>query len=184
VTRTLVLGGVRSGKSRWAERALADAAAVTYLATGRPSDDADWAERVALHQQRRPAHWRTLESLDLVRELSADDDAALLVEDLGNWVARTIDETNGWDDDLDAFRGASQRLVQAWRATNRRVILVSNEVGGGVHPESRAGRIFRDEVGRLNAEIAEHTEEVVLVIAGIPQWLRRPSGTDRTGETT
>jgi adenosylcobinamide kinase/adenosylcobinamide-phosphate guanylyltransferase len=67
------------------------------------------------------------------------------------------------------------RLVDAWSQHAGQVVLVRNEVGSGVHPESRSGRIFRDELGRLNAALAATADEVVLVVAGIPMWLRRPA---------
>jgi adenosylcobinamide kinase/adenosylcobinamide-phosphate guanylyltransferase len=168
-----VLGGVRSGKSGWAEDSLAAEASVTYLATGYPRDDADWADRVRAHQERRPAHWRSVESLDIAGELATTSSGALLVDDLGNWVARTIDASDGWSGDLTAYRQAATELAAAWAATSRRTVLVGNEVGGGIHPETRAGRIFQDEVGRLNAALAAQADEVVLVIAGLPQWLKR-----------
>ena len=168
-----MLGGVRSGKSRWAEQQLAGQARVDYLATAVDRDDADWARRIAEHRQRRPAHWRTVQTLDVAAALAAPA-AALLVEDLGNWLARTIDRTGGWDGDLSGLRAAAAELASAWRACPGRVVLVSNEVGSGIHPESRAGRIFADELGRLNTELAAHADEVVLVVAGLPLWLRTP----------
>ncbi|MDQ1739427.1 MAG: adenosylcobinamide kinase / adenosylcobinamide-phosphate guanylyltransferase [Pseudonocardiales bacterium] len=175
--RTLVLGGVRSGKSSWAEQQLAEQARVDYLATAAELDDADWAQRIAEHRQRRPAHWRTIQTLDLAAALAAAPAApaaALLVEDLGNWLARTIDRTGGWDGELSGLRTEAAELVSAWRECPGRVVLVSSEVGSGIHPESKAGRIFADELGRLNTALAEHADEVVLVVAGLPLWLRRP----------
>jgi adenosylcobinamide kinase/adenosylcobinamide-phosphate guanylyltransferase len=172
--RTLVLGGVRSGKSTWAEQQFAPDTDLDYVATAAARDDDDWAERIALHQQRRPSHWRTVETLDLVAIL-ADPSRPRLIDDLGNWVARTIDATDGWDADLTDFRAEAELLDEAWAAHSGRTVLVSTEVGSGVHPESRAGRIFRDELGRLNAALAATADEVVLVVAGIPMWLRRPA---------
>ena len=169
-----MLGGVRSGKSSWAERQLAGHARVDYLATAAGRDDADWARRLAEHRQRRPAHWRTVETLDLAAALAAPA-APLLVEDLGNWLARTIDRTDGWDGDLAGLRTEAAALVDAWRDCPGRVVLVSNEVGSGIHPESRSGRIFADELGRLNTALAACADEVVLVVAGLPLWLRGPA---------
>jgi adenosylcobinamide kinase/adenosylcobinamide-phosphate guanylyltransferase len=168
-----VLGGVRSGKSSWAERQLAGHARVDYLATAAERDDADWARRIAEHRQRRPAHWRTVETLDLAAALAAPA-APLLVDDLGNWLARTIDRTGGWDGELSGLRAAAAELVTAWRDCPGRVVLVSSEVGSGIHPESRSGRIFADELGRLNTALAAQADEVVLVVAGLPLWLRTP----------
>jgi len=173
-----VLGGVRSGKSGWAERQLAGCERVDYLATAAEARDEDWARRIAEHRRRRPAHWRTVQTLELAGALAAPG-APLLIEDLGSWLARTVDATGGWDGDLAAFRGAAAELVTAWQHSTGRVVLVSSEVGLAVHPETRAGRIFADELGRLNAELAAHADEVVLVVAGLPLWLRGPvSGPD------
>jgi adenosylcobinamide kinase/adenosylcobinamide-phosphate guanylyltransferase len=171
--RTLVLGGVRSGKSSWAEQQLAGHARVDYLATAAERDDADWARRIAEHRQRRPAHWRTVQTLDLAAALIAPS-APLLVDDLGNWLARTIDRTGGWDGELSGLRGEAAELVRAWLGCPGRVVLVSSEVGSGIHPESRSGRIFADELGRLNTALAAAADEVVLVVAGLPLWLRTP----------
>lgn len=168
-----MLGGVRSGKSSWAERQLSGHARVDYLATAAERDDADWARRIEEHRQRRPVHWRTVETLDVAAALAAPA-AALLVEDLGNWLARTIDRSGGWDGELAGTRVAAAELVSAWQHCPGRVVLVSNEVGSGIHPESRAGRIFADELGRLNTALAADADEVVLVVAGLPLWLRRP----------
>ncbi|HSV65959.1 MAG TPA: bifunctional adenosylcobinamide kinase/adenosylcobinamide-phosphate guanylyltransferase [Mycobacteriales bacterium] len=194
--RTLVLGGVRSGKSAWAEaevaswaasRAAAGAAAagvtaqVTYLATApdRP-DDPEWADRVAAHRARRPAAWRTVETGDLAGALRAAGAAGmLLVDDLGNWLARTIDAAAGWSDDragLPAVRAAMDALVAAWRDTAGPVVLVSNEVGSGVVPATYSGRLFRDELGRLNTLLAAGADRVVLLVAGIPMMLREREG--------
>lgn len=183
--RTLVLGGVRSGKSSWAERQLAGADRVDYLATAAEQDDADWALRIAEHRLRRPAHWRTVQTLEVAEALAAPE-APLLVEDLGNWLSRTIDRTGGWEGELSAFRAEAGRLVSAWRQTTARVVLVSNEVGSSVHPPTRSGRIFADELGRLNTALAAHADEVVLMVAGLPLWLRGPAagqpGPGQSGE--
>ena len=171
--RTLVLGGVRSGKSAWAERQLADAPLVDYVATGAERlDDPDWVERVELHRARRPAHWRTLPTLDLPSVLVAAD-VPMVIDDLGNWVVRTIDDTGGWQHDLQPFRARCSELRAAWEKTAGRVVLVSSEVGSGVHPESRSGRVFADELGRLNTALAATADEVVLIVAGLPLWLRQ-----------
>ena len=169
---------MRSGKSSWAEQQLAGHAQVDYLATAAERDDADWARRIAEHRQRRPGHWRTVETLDLAAALDAAQAAPLLVEDLGNWLARTIDRTGGWDGELSGLRAAAAELVTAWRDCPGRVVLVSSEVGSGIHPESRSGRIFADELGRLNTALAAEADEVVLVVAGLPLWLRTPPEQD------
>lgn len=181
--RTLVLGGVRSGKSSWAERQFEKRASVCYVATAAERDDADWAQRIAVHRERRPAHWRTVQTLDLAGQLAAAD-GCVLIEDLGNWVSRTIDDTQGWDGDLAGLRARADQLLLAWRKCAATVVLVSNEVGSGVHPPTRAGRIFSDELGRLNTALAADADEVVLVVAGLPLWLRTPAeAPQQSGET-
>jgi len=171
--RTLVLGGARSGKSSWAERQFDECAEVRYVATAAERDDADWAERIALHRARRPAHWRTVQTLDLAGVLESVR-APVLIEDLGNWLSRTIDDTGGWDGHLAGLRQRADELVRAWQRCSGTVVLVSNEVGSGVHPATRAGRVFSDELGRLNTALAADADEVVLVVAGLPLWLRPP----------
>lgn len=170
--RTLVLGGARSGKSREAERMLADADDVTYVATSYPpGEDLEWQERVARHRAQRPARWRTEETLDLTRLLS-EDGGPLLIDCLTLWLTRVMDRHDAWDDAswqqwaADAVADEVAGLVEAWRATRRRVIAVSNEVGQGVVPESAGTRRFRDEMGRLNAAVAAASDDVRLVVAG------------------
>lgn len=169
--RVLVTGGARSGKSRAAERLLADAPAVTYVATGTPADgdDADWAERVRLHRARRPAGWLTVETLDVGRVLEAAGPGdAVLVDCLALWLTRTVDAHDAWEDAtaLAQVEAEIEALVAAVASTAARVVLVTNEVGGGVVPASRSGRVFRDLLGALNLRVAEVLDEVRLVVAG------------------
>lgn len=175
--RTLVLGGARSGKSVEAERILADQAEVHYLATSYPpGDDPEWVERVDLHQRRRPENWTTIETLDLVKHLSADG-PPLLIDCLTLWLTRVMDRHDGWDDDVwaaggeAAVRAEMAELADAWATTRRRVVAVSNEVGQGVVPNGAGSRRFRDEMGRLNSAIAARTEDVRWCIAGKVQRL-------------
>lgn len=170
--RTLVVGGARSGKSREAERLLAAATDVTYVATSYPASvDDEWGERVRLHQARRPSTWTTIETIDLVALLAASG-GPLLVDCLTLWLTRVMDQHDAWDDSAWAGRGekavydAIDALVAAWRATGRRVVAVTNEVGQGVVPDTAAGRRFRDVMGRLNGRIAAETEDVRLCVAG------------------
>ncbi|MFD9105459.1 bifunctional adenosylcobinamide kinase/adenosylcobinamide-phosphate guanylyltransferase [Streptomyces virginiae] len=170
--RTLVLGGARSGKSVEAERRLESFPEVVYVATGGTRDgDAEWARRVGLHRERRPAGWRTVETCDLVPLLGADG-PPLLIDCLALWLTDAMDRAGAWDDEVWAERGRRQlgertaELVAAVRATGRQVVLVSNEVGSGVVPATASGRRFRDELGRLNARVAGECEHVLLVVAG------------------
>ena len=177
IRRVLVLGGARSGKSERAELRLAGEPEVTYVATGsRGADDPDWAARVAAHRARRPAWWRTAETTDLAGLLSADHGAghgtargALLIDGIGSWLAAVLDET-GWDlrdgAARDAVAARTAELVGAWRQACGYVVAVSDETGLGVVPATPAGRLFRDELGRLNQALAAESEEAELVVAG------------------
>jgi len=176
--RTLVLGGARAGKSSWAEAVLLAETAVTYVATGPSgSDDPEWTQRLAAHRARRPAAWRTVETADVDAELRSAE-GAVLVDDIGNWLTQALDRAGAWDDPaaLPEVRARAEDLVAAWRAARGRVVAVSNEVGGGVVRMTRAGRLFRDELGRLNARLAAGSDEVVLLVAGVPVPLRPAAG--------
>jgi adenosylcobinamide kinase/adenosylcobinamide-phosphate guanylyltransferase len=167
-----VLGGARSGKSVEAERRLEAFTGVVYVATGGTREgDTDWAERVALHRERRPASWRTLETCDLV-PLLGESGPPLLIDCLALWLTDAMDSAGAWDDERwrsggdRHLRARTQDLVAALRAAPRTVVAVSNEVGSGVHPATAGGRRFRDELGRLNATFAAECEHVLLVVAG------------------
>jgi adenosylcobinamide kinase/adenosylcobinamide-phosphate guanylyltransferase len=192
--RVLVLGGARSGKSERAELRLAGEPEVTYVATGnRGTDDPDWAARVAAHRARRPAWWATAETTDLAGLLSATSRAdheatpgadhgattsgadhgttrgALLIDGIGTWLAAVLDEC-GWDRGDGAARdevaARIAELTGAWRQARGYIVAVSDEAGLGVVPASAAGRLFRDELGRLNQALAAESEETELVVAG------------------
>ncbi|QQS00724.1 MAG: bifunctional adenosylcobinamide kinase/adenosylcobinamide-phosphate guanylyltransferase [Austwickia sp.] len=175
MTSILVLGGVRSGKSRYAERLLADAAGVRYVAPGPvpdPAADPDWAERVRLHQDRRPAHWETWETARQpagLAEAVATAPRAVLVDCLGTWLAGLVHEAQAWDDRdraTEAVDHGLDGLIAALAVPPGPVVLVTNEVGLGVVPEHASGRLFRDLLGRINARVAEACDHVALVVAG------------------
>jgi adenosylcobinamide kinase/adenosylcobinamide-phosphate guanylyltransferase len=174
--RVLVLGGARSGKSSFAEQLLAGERAVDYVACGLVPDgsDPEWADRVALHRARRPASWRTVETLDLPDVLGRPG-PAVLIDCLTTWLAGVMDESGIWSDvDAADDRLATRidALLDAWSTTPRRVVAVSNEIGSGVVPATPSGRRFRDELGVLNARVATATPRVWLLTAGLPQRLR------------
>ncbi|MEU3073597.1 bifunctional adenosylcobinamide kinase/adenosylcobinamide-phosphate guanylyltransferase [Streptomyces laurentii] len=176
--RTLVTGGARSGKSVEAERRLETFPEVVYVATGGTrAGDAEWAQRVGLHRERRPASWRTEETTDLVPLLAADG-PALLIDCLSLWLTDAMDRAGAWDDatwENDGRQALAERveeLVAAVRETRRTVVAVTNEVGSGVVPATASGRRFRDELGRLNAAFADACEQVLLVVAGQALVLR------------
>lgn len=155
---TLVLGGARSGKSAVAE-ALASRlpAPVTYLATtvADPAD-ADLSERIVIHRARRPAAWATVEasSTEVAAVLRATT-GAVLVDSLGAWVAGAPD-----------LAVDTQELCGALRSRDGDSVVVTDEVGLGVHPSSELGRRFRDVLGEVNQAVAGVADEVLLVVAG------------------
>ncbi|MFI1826890.1 bifunctional adenosylcobinamide kinase/adenosylcobinamide-phosphate guanylyltransferase [Streptomyces sp. NPDC020412] len=176
--RTLVTGGARSGKSVEAERRLWTFPDVTYVATGGGREgDAEWAERVRLHRDRRPGSWRTEETCDLVPLLTAPG-PPLLVDCLSLWLTDALDRAGAWEEETwrnggeSSLRERVAELVAAVRAARRTVVAVTNEVGAGVVPATASGRRFRDELGRLNAAVAAECEQVLLVVAGHPLLLR------------
>jgi adenosylcobinamide kinase/adenosylcobinamide-phosphate guanylyltransferase len=173
--KVLVTGGVRSGKSRHAEelvREAADGGAATYVAPGPTTDedmDPDWAARVAAHRSRRPESWATAETRDLASAVRAGD-GPVLVDCLGTWLTAVLDEERAWDRTADQLEELVARrtddVVAALAATDRDVVLVTNEVGLGVVPAHRSGRVFRDLLGAVNQQLGAACDEVHLVIAG------------------
>lgn len=163
---TLVTGGARSGKSNWAEARFASEP-IRYVATGYPTaDDAEWSARVAVHQARRPKTWDTVETTDLVGVLGTGDGRPVLIDCLSLWLARTMDAADAWQRNADIGPDRAALLV-ALAQTDAEVVLVTNEVGSGIVPNDPGTRRYRDELGRLNASIAEICHEVVLTVAGI-----------------
>jgi adenosyl cobinamide kinase/adenosyl cobinamide phosphate guanylyltransferase len=154
---TLVLGGARSGKSEVAERLVARLPSpVTYLATATVGDDEEWSTRVARHRDRRPSEWKTVEAgVDLVDALRSTTDGTILLDALGPWVAAN-----------DGFAVDSRALVEVLLARAGDTVVVSEEVGLGVHPSTEAGRHFRDVLGDVNRLVASVADEVLLVMAG------------------
>jgi adenosyl cobinamide kinase/adenosyl cobinamide phosphate guanylyltransferase len=150
---TLVLGGTRSGKSAVAE-SLAGVDGVTYVATGFPSD-ADMAARIAAHRARRPSGWATIEVRAELPEVLTTVEGRAVVDSLGAWVAAHID--------LAPDVGGLCRVL---RGRDADTIVVSEEVGLGVHAPTEAGRRFADALGDLNRAVADIADEVLLVVAG------------------
>jgi adenosylcobinamide kinase/adenosylcobinamide-phosphate guanylyltransferase len=167
--RVLVLGGARSGKSERAELRMAGEPEVTYVATGPDgAGDLEWAARVAAHRARRPAWWRTAETTDLASVLRTAR-GAVLIDGIGTWLAAVMDECGAWAGGAAALSQLAARtaeLVGAWRQAAACVVAVSDETGLGVVPATSAGRLFRDELGRLNRALAAESEEAELVVAG------------------
>lgn len=167
--RVLVTGGVRSGKSRHAESLLPSDAPATYLACGPTSDDPDWALRVAAHQARRPATWSTVETSDAVSALR-EQTGPVLLDCIGTWLTAQLDELDAWERPQDAWSPALDTrvddLVAAWVDHPGLVVAVTNEVGWGVVPAHRSGRVFADRLGLVNQRLAATADRVLLVVAG------------------
>ncbi|MBK8464097.1 MAG: bifunctional adenosylcobinamide kinase/adenosylcobinamide-phosphate guanylyltransferase [Nigerium sp.] len=169
----LVTGGVRCGKSRYAEQALAAQAAVTYVTPGYPADpvaDPEWAARVAAHRLSRPASWSTVETVDVAAALRAHA-GPVLVDCLGTWLTRRLDAV-GWDAPhahvAAVMADATSDLADAVAAHPGPLVLVSNEVGWGLVSEHASGRLFADLLGRTNQAVGAAVDEVVLMVAGRP----------------
>jgi adenosylcobinamide kinase/adenosylcobinamide-phosphate guanylyltransferase len=180
---TLILGGARSGKSRYAERlATQHGGQVLYIATAQPLDD-EMAERIANHQKQRPANWQTLEISSAVAaslqsriiqaELILVDCLTLLVSNL------LLAVSSGTGEDLTVDEEAASalveteitRLLEVIRAIPAEWIIVSNEVGLGLVPPYPLGRVYRDLLGRANQRLASQADQVFFMIAGIPMRL-------------
>jgi len=166
----LILGGARSGKSRFAERLAAESGlAVTYIATSQPLDG-EMTERIAHHRERRPAHWTLVEEpLQLARVLRAQAAAerCLLVDCLTLWLTNLLMLD-------DAARLAEERdaLLECLDGLPGRILLVSNETGLGVVPLGELTRRYVDEAGWLHQAVAERAQRVTFMVAGLPMTLK------------
>jgi adenosylcobinamide kinase/adenosylcobinamide-phosphate guanylyltransferase len=164
----LVLGGARSGKSGYAEALVeAAAAAGTYCATAE-AGDAEMAARIAAHRSRRGAFWRTVEAplaLAATIRAEADPERPLLIDCLTLWLSNLMMAGAPIDEEFATLR-------MALRDAAGPIVLVANEVGLGLVPDTPLGRDFRDAAGRLNQEIAALADRVVFVAAGLPLVLK------------
>ena len=172
---TLILGGARSGKSRFAQVQAARATRVCYVATLAPGDDAEMQARTARHRADRPSSWRTVEeplALADAVELAARDADVVLVDCLTLWLSNLSWEHRASEPGRLESEAQAQirRIADAARLCH--IILVSNELGSGTVPESPVARAFRDVHGFLNQWVAEAAEEVTLVVAGLPLHLK------------
>jgi adenosylcobinamide kinase/adenosylcobinamide-phosphate guanylyltransferase len=174
-TVTLVLGGVRSGKSRWAQELAEKYERVAYVATALPLDE-EMRLKIRRHQDDRPKHWQTLEEpVELARVLT--DHAAqfdvLLVDCLTVFAANLLEAEDAEPRSME-MRIAG--LLDALRSAPASIVLVSNEVGWGVVPPYPAGRRYRDALGELNQRVAAVADNVVLMVAGLPLALKGTIG--------
>ena len=166
-TVTLVLGGARSGKSRYAQELASAFERVVYIATAQ-RDDAEMRAKIAHHRRERPSTWRTIEvSTDLdcaVREEGAQAEL-LLIDCLTLYMANLMGRKGGG---RSKVRDHIQLLCEAVHEADASVVMVSNEVGCGVVPPYRSGRDYRDFLGELNQQIAKIADRVILMVAGLP----------------
>jgi adenosylcobinamide kinase / adenosylcobinamide-phosphate guanylyltransferase len=172
--RILVLGGARSGKSAYAETLAAESGHVRYLATAIPDPtDLDFGERIAKHRERRPADWTVIESADPTAVLNAPATAGtILIDDIGTWLTARIDARDAWGSPRGTVSPDADALVTAVAAYRNRLVIVTPEVGMGIIPATRSGRLFRDEIGTLNQNLARVCDEAFLVVAGLPLRLK------------
>jgi adenosylcobinamide kinase / adenosylcobinamide-phosphate guanylyltransferase len=161
---TFLLGGARSGKSALAVRTASSwSGPVVFVATATAGDE-EMAERIRRHQAERPPGWSTVEEPVQLREAvgGVPNDACLLVDCLSLWVANLLEA--GWQEDAVEEEATAVALTVASREAL--TLVVSNEVGLGVVPETPLGRRYRDVLGRVNAIFAEAASEPLLVVAG------------------
>jgi adenosylcobinamide kinase/adenosylcobinamide-phosphate guanylyltransferase len=163
---TLVLGGARSGKSRFAEGLLADRAGRrVYVATAEPGD-AEMQARIRGHRDRRGSGWRTVEApVDIVPALEGAGEDAVLLDCLTLWLSNLMAAGR------DVERAGAELCAALARAPGP-VVLVSNEVGLGIVPDNALARDFRDHAGRLNQTIAATATRVYFLAAGLPLVLK------------
>jgi adenosylcobinamide kinase/adenosylcobinamide-phosphate guanylyltransferase len=184
VSRTLLFGGARSGKSALAERMARESGKqVIYLATSHPGDT-EMAERIAHHRARRPADWHTIEEATALarrlRQLCAPD-RVVLVDCLTLWLTNLLfaaghDYPEVGLVELPPLFAQERTALLDWLSEPPAgdVIFVSNEVGMGIVPVGAISRSFVDEAGRLNQDVAARCERVVFVAAGLPMTMKEP----------
>ena len=170
----LVLGGARSGKSRYAEQqAIESAKQVIYIATAE-AGDTEMAMRIKRHRDDRPQHWQTVEEpikLAQVIQQYSDTNNCLLVDCLTLWLTNILFSRQG-EVQQEVFEQETEALFEALAGFSGRLILVSNEVGLGIVPMDKMTRRFVDEAGFLHQKIATLSDKVVMVTAGLPQVLK------------
>lgn len=168
---TLVLGGARSGKSRYAQELAARANKVTVFATAEPSDE-EMRRKIERHRQDRPASWLTIEEpleLDAALRQHASSAEIVLVDCLTLYAANVMTHEG---ENTDRMYQRVDRLCEALRSVSPSVVLVSNEVGSGVVPSFPAGVLFRELLGEVNQRVAGIADNVLMMFAGLPLALK------------
>lgn len=164
---TFVLGGARSGKSRFAQKIASGFANVAFIATATPSDP-EMELRIERHRKSRPASWHTLEmpwDLDVAISGLQDTKQLAVIDCLTVYLANVMSKTQGKE---SAIRESMERLCSALVKVKSSVIVVSNEVGSGIHAPTQTGRLYTDLLGELNQKVAALAANVILMVAGIP----------------
>lgn len=160
----LISGASSSGKSEFAEMlAIKSNKLVSYIATAKEDlTDREWQAKIRKHQQRRPAHWKTLAiSLELASYIEkATDNECLLIDSLGTWIANFLEL------DCQQWQAMSDCLIASLQVTQGKIILVGEETGWGVIPAYASGRLFRDRLGLLSRKISNVVDTTYLVVAG------------------
>ncbi len=170
---TLVLGGVRAGKSTYAQKLAAQGERVLFVATAE-AGDAEMEARIRAHQASRPAEWDTLEEpLDVVAALEPvlHGYDTVLLDCLTLWVSNLLLDERRRD-----IPSEVQRLMELYRQGGASWVVVSNEVGLGVVPANELGRTFADELGRVNQIVAEEADAVYFMAAGLPLAMKEAAG--------
>jgi len=161
---TLILGGVRAGKSNFAEKVAREAGRVVYIATAEALDE-EMRERIENHKKRRPSGWKTIESpnnlTESIRQIDSDVDVIIidcLTVYISNLLAKLSEE--------EILKNVSE-VLNALNDFDGKTIFVSNEVGTGIVPDNKMARDYRDVLGKTNQMVAEAAKEVYLMVAGI-----------------
>ncbi|MGP0060948.1 MAG: bifunctional adenosylcobinamide kinase/adenosylcobinamide-phosphate guanylyltransferase [Beijerinckiaceae bacterium] len=164
----LVIGGARSGKSSFAQKLAENSGKHPVLIATAQPDDAEMAARLEKHRAARKGAWRVIEephALVAVLRREAQIDRIVVVDCLTLWLSNRLLAGGDVETEGDALAGAIEELVGP-------VVFVTNEVGAGIVPDTRLGRVFRDAQGRLNQKLASVCERVVFVAAGLPLMLK------------
>lgn len=176
---TLVTGGARSGKSTYGEKLIANRAkAIAYIATAIPFDG-EMKSRIAKHREQRPSNWTTLECWKTIHEIIPEifeDHQGVILDCLTIMVTNFMLETShiNWErphpDDIfelqQSILAYVEQIMLTFKQTAIEVVIITNELGMGIVPENPLARAFRDIAGRVNQLVAEHADEVVLVVCG------------------
>lgn len=170
---TLVLGGARSGKSHYAQELASAFERVTFIATGR-AGDSEMREKINQHRRGRPSGWKTVEAHKNLRQVIDSESRLADVLLLDCLTFHAFNLMAGSKQNGATHKRHIRELAEAIRTTGSSVIAVSNEVGSGIVPEYRSGRVYRELLGQMNHAIAQIADNVVLMVAGIPVTIKKP----------